>query len=65
MIRNSNPVRHVLAAAALVLPLLNTIPAQAQEPGHMTPAQTLAEIQAMFGGVPTFVKQLPDAAIPG
>ncbi len=57
-----NSVRRLLGGGAVVL-CLAAAPVIAQ---NLTPAdEALVEIEALFGGVPTFVGMLPQAAIPG
>jgi len=47
-------------AAVLAAAMAAPLPVAAQDA-----AETRAEIEAMMGGVPTFIDQLPDSALPG
>jgi AhpD family alkylhydroperoxidase len=60
MIRNMFLVRHTVAAIATGLALAFAAPANAQDADS-----TYKEIEAAFGGVPTFVQQLAKSAVPG
>jgi AhpD family alkylhydroperoxidase len=63
MIRNTSFVRHGVAAAASLL-VFSALPALADD-AMASPDAVYQEVQTMLGGVPSFVKQLPKAALGG
>jgi len=65
MFVNNNSVRHHVAAIATGLSLLLDLPALAADQLGPTADETYAEIQGAMGAIPTFVKQLPKATVPG
>jgi AhpD family alkylhydroperoxidase len=66
MIRKNIFVRHSVAAAVTGLSMLVAVPAFAADAMiTITPSDVMKEAQAMLGGVPTFVHQIPKAALPG
>ena len=67
MIRLKNSPWHAVAAIALALSFVTTLPAHAGDaaPVIATPseADVMKDITQTFGGVPTFIKQLPKSAL--
>jgi AhpD family alkylhydroperoxidase len=64
MIRNTSFVHHGVAAAASLLVFSAALPALADD-AMASPDAVYQEVQTMLGGVPSFVKQLPKAALGG
>lgn len=64
MYKHVNRARHTLAASAIVLFLATALPAVAQD-SMMTPDDVLKDVEATFGGVPTFVTRIAKSALPG
>lgn len=64
MFRLNIPARRTAAAIAAGLTLVMALPAVAQDAMASKDA-VYREIESMFGGVPSFVKALPDAALAG
>jgi AhpD family alkylhydroperoxidase len=64
MIRKNIFVRHGVTAIATALTIFAAVPAFAGE-AMQSPDDVYKEVETMLGGVPTFVKQLPKAALPG
>lgn len=66
MIGRSIFTRHSVAAAATALSVLIAAPVFADDKMIVvTPDDVMKEAQSMLGGVPTFVHQIPTAALPG
>jgi AhpD family alkylhydroperoxidase len=64
MFFNRNHVRHAVAAAAIGLSIVLTVPAIAQE-APATPEAAYAEMMSMLGVVPGFVDMYPKAGVAG
>lgn len=64
MIRKTISVRHGMAAVATALSIFIAAPAVAQD-AMQTPDEVYKEVEATFGGVPTFVTQIAKSALPG
>jgi AhpD family alkylhydroperoxidase len=64
MIRQIISVRRGLAALATAVCIALAAPAFSAET-MMTPDEVLKDVEATFGGIPAFVKQIPEAALPG
>lgn len=65
MFANMKPARHIVAAAATAISIFAAAPAVAEDASMMTPDQILADVEATFGGVPTFVTKVAKTALPG
>jgi AhpD family alkylhydroperoxidase len=61
---NGFSVRHTVAAIATALSMAS-FPALAQDAKMMSADDTYKEVESVFGGVPTFVKQIAKSAVPG
>jgi AhpD family alkylhydroperoxidase len=64
MIRHTNFVRHSVAAITALLAFSASLPAFADD-AMASPDAVYKEVETTLGGVPTFVKQVPKAAIAG
>jgi AhpD family alkylhydroperoxidase len=64
MIRRIISGRHKVAAIVTVLTLALAAPALAED-AMMTPDEVIKNVEATFGGVPTFVTKIAKPALPG
>ena len=64
MFFNRKTVRHTVAAIATALSFAIALPAFAQD-AMMSPDDVLKDVEATFGGVPTFVTKVAKSALPG
>lgn len=64
MIRKHIFVRHSVAAIVTALAVASALPVRAQD-AMASPDEVYKQIETTFGGVPTFLKQVPKAALGG